>query len=55
MTAAEALQVLPLAFAVPGAAPLQPAVIVAQTMVKLVAELAYIKLIPKLGSKQAVA
>jgi len=49
------LVVLPLAFAVPGAMPLLPAVIVAQTMVELVGQLVYIKLIPKLGSKKAVA
>lgn len=49
------LVVLPLAFAVPGAMPLLPAVIVAQTMVELVAELAYIKFIPRLASKQSVA
>lgn len=49
------LVVLPLAFAVPGAMPMLPAVIVAQTMVELVGELVYIKLIPKLGSRQAAA
>lgn len=49
------LVVLPLAFAVPGAMPLLPAIIVAQTMVELVGELFYIKLIPRLGSKRAVA
>ncbi|MBS0234165.1 MAG: arsenic resistance protein [Proteobacteria bacterium] len=48
------LVVLPLAFAVPGAMPVLPAVIVAQTMVELVGELFYIKLIPLLSSKQSV-
>lgn len=43
------LVVLPLAFAVPGAMPLLPAIIVAQTMVELVSELVYMRLIPKLG------
>ncbi|WP_019905936.1 arsenic resistance protein [Methylobacterium sp. 77] len=43
------LVVLPLAFAVPGAVPLLPAVIVTQTLVELVSELLYIRLIPKLG------
>jgi ACR3 family arsenite efflux pump ArsB len=46
------LVVLPLAFAVPGAMPLIPAVIVAQTVVELVASLVYMKLIPKLGSAE---
>jgi ACR3 family arsenite efflux pump ArsB len=43
------LVVLPLAFAVPGAMPLLPAVIVAQTVVELVASLVYMKVMPKLG------
>ncbi|WP_354445784.1 arsenic resistance protein [Ottowia thiooxydans] len=43
------LVVLPLALAVPGAAPLLPAVIVTQTMVELVSELIYIRLFPKIG------
>ena len=42
------LVVLPLAFAVPNAVPLLPAVIVTQTMVELVASLAYMRLIPRL-------
>lgn len=42
------LVVLPLALAVPGAIPVLPAVIVAQTLVELLSELVYIKLIPKL-------
>ncbi|SDD95558.1 arsenic resistance protein [Belnapia rosea] len=45
------LVVLPLAFAVPGAVPVLPAVIVMQTLVELVASLAYMRLIPKLGSQ----
>jgi ACR3 family arsenite efflux pump ArsB len=44
------LVVLPLALAVPGAVPLLPAVIVAQTLVELIAELIYIRLIPRLGA-----
>lgn len=45
------LVVLPLALAVPGATPLLPAVIVAQTVVELASELIYIRLIPRLGSR----
>lgn len=41
------LVVLPLATAVPGA-PLLPAIIVAQTLIELVAELVYIRVIPRL-------
>lgn len=41
------LVVLPLALAVPGAIPVLPAVIVTQTLVELVAELIYIRLVPK--------
>jgi ACR3 family arsenite transporter len=44
------LVVLPLAFAVPGAMPMLPAVIVTQTLVELLSELIYIRLIPKLGA-----
>ena len=43
------LVVLPLALAVPGAIPLLPAVIVAQTMVELLASLVYMRVMPKLG------
>ncbi len=43
------LVVLPLAFAVPGAVPVLPAVIVTQTLVELVSELIYVRLMPKLG------
>jgi ACR3 family arsenite efflux pump ArsB len=46
------LVVLPLAFAVPGAMPLLPAVIVLQTLVELVASLFYMRLIPRLGVRQ---
>ncbi|MEF2552324.1 arsenic resistance protein [Aurantimonas sp. A2-1-M11] len=47
------LVVLPLAFAVPGAVPLLPAVIVAQTVVELVASLAYMRIIPRMGRAEA--
>ncbi|MDE2577172.1 MAG: arsenic resistance protein [Hyphomicrobiales bacterium] len=43
------LVVLPLAFAVPGAVPVLPAIIVTQTLVELISVLVYIRLIPKLG------
>jgi ACR3 family arsenite efflux pump ArsB len=46
------LVVLPLAFAVPGAMPLLPAIIVAQTLVELVFELVYIRMIPIIGRRQ---
>lgn len=42
------LVVLPLALAVPGALPVVPAVIVTQTLVELLAELIYIRVIPRL-------
>lgn len=42
------LVVLPLALAVPGAIPILPAVIVTQTLVELLSELAYVRLIQKL-------
>lgn len=45
------LVILPLALSVPGAIPVLPAVIVTQTMVELLSELIYIRLIPLLGSK----
>lgn len=44
------LVVLPLAFAVPGATPLLPAIIVTQTLVELASELAYVRLVPRLGA-----
>lgn len=43
------LVVLPLALAVPGAVPLLPAVIVAQTLVELLAELVYLRVIARWG------
>lgn len=49
------LVVLPLAFAVPGAVPLLPAIIVTQTLVELISELIYMRLIPKLGSSEPIA
>ncbi|MGE0799127.1 MAG: bile acid:sodium symporter [Lautropia sp.] len=44
------LVVLPLALAVPGAVPVLPAVIVMQTLVELLSELAYVRLIRRLGA-----
>ncbi len=44
------LVVLPLAFAVPGAVPVLPAIIVTQTLVELLSELVYVRLIAKLGN-----
>lgn len=44
------LVVLPLAFAVPGAVPVLPAIIVTQTLVELVSELVYVRVIAKLGN-----
>src|SRR5690606_22554873 len=44
------LVILPLALAVPGAIPVLPAIIVTQTMVELLSELIYIRLISKLGA-----
>ncbi|WBU64716.1 arsenic resistance protein [Paracoccus aerodenitrificans] len=43
------LVVLPLALAVPGAIPVLPAAIVTQTLVELVAELIYIRILPRFG------
>jgi arsenite transporter len=45
------LVVLPLAFAVPGGFPALPALIVTQTLVELLCELIYVRLIPKLSSR----
>lgn len=42
------LVILPLAFAVPGGVPVLPAIIVTQTLVELISELLYVRLIPKL-------
>jgi ACR3 family arsenite efflux pump ArsB len=47
------LVVLPLAFAVPGAVPLLPAVIVTQTLIELLSELVYVRLMPRLGASTA--
>lgn len=47
------LVVLPLAFAVPGAVPLLPAVIVTQTLVELLSELVYVRVMPRLGRTSA--
>lgn len=47
------LVVLPLALAVPGAIPVLPAVIVTQTLVELLAELAYVRVIALWGRDQA--
>ena len=46
------LVVLPLAFAVPGAIPVLPAIIVTQTLVELTSELVYIRLLAKLGGAE---
>lgn len=43
------LVVLPLALAVPGAIPVLPAIIVAQTLVELISELVYVRVIAKWG------
>ena len=43
------LVVLPLALSVPGALPVLPTIIVAQTLVELISELVYIRAIPRLG------
>lgn len=47
------LVVLPLALAAPGAIPLLPAVIVAQTLVELLSELVYVRVIPRLMQDDA--
>jgi ACR3 family arsenite transporter len=43
------LVVLPLGFAVPGAVPILPVVIVTQTLVELLSELVYVRFMPKIG------
>lgn len=43
------LVVLPLALAVPDAIPVLPAVVVTQTLLELVSELVYVRLLPRLG------
>ena len=45
------LVVLPLALAVPGAVPVLPAVIVAQTLVELISELICVRAVPRLGKE----
>lgn len=45
------LVVLPLALAVPGGMPVLPAIIVAQTLVELLAELVYIRIAPLIGGR----
>ncbi|RMW99902.1 arsenic resistance protein [Legionella jordanis] len=49
------LVVLPLAFAIPHAIPILPAVIVTQTLIELISELGYVRLISKLGSNETVS
>jgi arsenite transporter len=49
------LVVLPLALAVPGAVPLLPAVVVTQTLVELMSEFVYVRLMPKLGTSRVAA
>lgn len=49
------LVVLPLAMAVPGAIPVLPAVIVTQTLVELLSELVYVRVIARLGQGRAAA
>jgi len=49
------LVVLPLALAVPGAVPVLPAIIVTQTLVELLSELVYVRLIATLGREQPIA
>lgn len=44
------LVVLPLALAVPGALPVLPAVIITQTLVELLSELVYVRMLPRLGA-----
>jgi ACR3 family arsenite efflux pump ArsB len=43
------LVVLPLALAIPGAIPVLPAIIVTQTLIELISQLIYVRLIPLLG------
>lgn len=45
------LVVLPLGLAIPGAVPWVPGVIVTQTLVELVSELVYVRMLPGLGTK----
>lgn len=43
------LVILPLAFAIPDTLPVLPAIIVAQTLVELISELIYVRVLPRLG------
>lgn len=47
------LVVLPLGLAVPGGIPVLPALIVTQTLVELLSELVYVRLMPKIGKPMA--
>lgn len=38
---------------VPGTVPVLPAIIVAQTLVELVSELVYVRLVPKMGERKS--
>lgn len=49
------LVVLPLALAVPGAIPVLPAIVVTQTLIELLSELAYVRFIARLGDIDPVA
>ena len=42
-----------MALAVPGAVPVLPAIIVTQTLIELLAQLAYIRIIPRWGKEIA--
>jgi ACR3 family arsenite efflux pump ArsB len=48
------LVVLPLGLAVPGAVPVLPAIIVTQTLIELLSELAYVRFMPKVGKESEV-
>lgn len=48
------LVVLPLAFAVPGAVPVLPAIVVTQTLIELLGELVYVRVIARLGGPDPV-
>lgn len=49
------LVVLPLAYAVPGAVPALPAALVTQTLVELISELVYVRVLSKFGSRDGEA
>jgi ACR3 family arsenite efflux pump ArsB len=44
------LVILPLGLAIPGAVPVLPAIIVTQTLIELLSELVYIRVMPKVGA-----